>query len=567
MALPKVLSKQRTGLLVRLIANGVLQAGAAIATTWLIKVTFDVALTPQIETREPLALFAAGLVTAAAATALLRMAERIQAERLGQNYVHELRLTLFQHLTGLAPRTLQSRSRGGVMLRFVGDLTALRQWVSLGLARLMVASVTAVGTLLALTFIDLYLALTVAAALLMGAVACLLLGRPLQGIARQARRRRSYLAANIADKLAAMSVVQVFDQGHREQQRVNRQSNRLKEAMEKRAQVIGGLRAITEGTAGLAGAAVLLLGAKQVLAGQTTPGTVVAAMSVVGLLVPALRDLGRVYEYWHGAAISRERIDVFLKMPAELADTEDAVALMPGPGRIQFANVHVEDSLQGVSAQVESGQVVALMGPNGAGKSTLLALMSRMLNPQEGEIFVDGQNIAEVSLASLRRNVGMVSGDLPLVRGTLEKNLRYRWPDAPQEDIQRVTALCGVDEILANLPQGFKTRIQEDGRNLSLGQRQRIKLARALVGNPKILLLDEVDANLDPRMNRVLQRVLTDYDGTVLIVTHRLETAANADVIWHIADGRLLEIGSAQTLLASGGPTARLFRGKLALAS
>lgn len=567
MSLPKILSKQRTGLLVRLITNGVLQAGAAIATTWLIKVTFDVALTPPIETREPLALFAAGLIMAAAATAWLRMAERIQAERLGQNYVHELRLTLFQHLTELAPRTLQRRSRGGVMLRFVGDLTALRQWVSLGVARLMVASVTAVGTLLALTFIDLYLALTVTAALLTGAAACLLLGKPLQGTAREARRRRSYLAANIADKLAAMPVVQVFDQGHREQQRINRQSCRLKEAMEKRARVIGGLRAITEGTAGLAGAAVLLLGAQQVLAGQTTPGTVVAAMSVVGLLVPALRDLGRVYEYWHGAAVSRERIEGFLRMPTELVDTQHAVSLMPGPGRIQFANVHVEGSVQGVSAQVESGQVVALMGPNGAGKSTLLALVSRMLNPQEGQILIDGQNIAEVSLASLRRSVGMVSPDLPLVRGTLEKNLRYRWPDAPQEEIHRVTALCGVDEIISALPQGIKTRIQEDGRNLSLGQRQRIKLARALLGNPKILLLDEVDANLDPRMNGLLQRVFSAYDGTVLMVTHRLETAANADVIWHIADGCLLEMGCPQTLLASGGPTARLFHGKLALAS
>jgi ABC-type multidrug transport system fused ATPase/permease subunit len=207
------------------------------------------------------------------------------------------------------------------------------------------------------------------------------------------------------------------------------------------------------------------------------------------------------------------------------------------------------------------------MGPNGAGKSTLLALVGRMLNPQEGQILIDGQNIAEVSLTSLRRTVGMVSADLPLMRGTLEKNLRYRWPDAPQEEIHRVTVLCGVDEIITALPRGIKTRIQEDGRNLSLGQRQRIKLARALVGNPKILLLDEFDANLDPCMNTLMRHVMSVYEGTVLMVTHRLETAANADVIWHIADGRLLEIGCPRTLLASGGPTARLFHNKLALAS
>ena len=153
----------------------------------------------------------------------------------------------------------------------------------------------------------------------------------------------------------------------------------------------------------------------------------------------------------------------------------------------------------------------------------------------------------------------MVSPDLPLLRGTIDRNLRYRCPDAPQAEIERVKALCGLDTLLEELPEGAATRLAEGGANLSPGQRQRIALARAIVGQPRLLLLDEAESNLDPQSALALDRVLSGYRGTVLMVTHRPDRLATADRIWHLEDGRLVEAGTPQALARGDGPTARLF--------
>jgi len=216
---------------------------------------------------------------------------------------------------------------------------------------------------------------------------------------------------------------------------------------------------------------------------------------------------------------------------------------------------------------VEPGQVVAIVGPNGAGKSTLLSLIARLTDPDSGCVRVDGQDIARAKLSGVRGAIGVVGPDLALLRGSVRKNLLYRKPKADQTEIDGVCKLCGVDEILDSLTDGVDTRLTEGGANLSLGQRQRIALARALVGQPRILLLDEADANLDPKAARALDRVLAAYKGTVLLITHRPDRLASADVIWHLEDGRLVEAGAPDDLIYSGGPTGRMFAPSLALAS
>lgn len=555
-ALPEVFGGRRRRLFAGLVAVGAGQALAAVATVLLVRTAFD---------RLPAGAAAAvlwpalGLAATALAVAWLRYAERAGAERLGQDYVTDVRLVLFDRLSSLAPRALQRRSRGGVMLRFVGDLTALRQWVSLGLARLTVAGISACGALAALAAINPLLGGVVTTVLCIGMAAALGLGARMRRAAREARRLRTRLAANVSEKIATMPVVQVFGQARRERRHLARQSSRLGAAEVRRARVAGGLRAVTEGTAVLAVAAALLAGAFGAAAGQATAGTVVAAVAIVGFLVAPLRDLGRVYEYWQGARVAREKIRQFLDTPALVDEADDAVRLRAGPGRLRFDRVRVRGALRRVSLEAEPGTVTAIVGPNGAGKSTLLALAARLIDPDGGRVRLDGRDLARVRLSSLRREVGMVSPDLPLLRGTIDRNLRYRCPDAPQAEIERVTALCGLDTLLEELPEGAATRLAEGGANLSPGQRQRIALARAIVGQPRLLLLDEAESNLDPRSALALDRVLSGYRGTVLMVTHRPDRLAAADRIWHLEDGRLVEAGAAQALAHGEGPTARLF--------
>jgi len=562
-SLPPAISGQRIWLLGRLVLNGFCQAAATVANALLVEAAFDRLIANAGSNPafvRTVLWIGLGLAAAAVVAAWLRMIERIDAERLGQDYTHQIRMVLYNRLASLAPRALQRRSQGGVMLRFVGDLTALRQWVSLGLARLSVALTTAVATLLALSFVSLSLALSVGLIIATGAALAYSRGEPMQLAALEARRHRSRLAANINEKVAAIAVVQAFGQSRREQKRMGRQSQRLKAAMIERALITGQLRAVTDGTATLASGAALLVGAIEVAAGRATPGTVVAAMTIVGLLVPPLRDLGRVQEYWHNSRVSLQKIQEFLDTPSLVTEAAKAPDLELGPGRLEFERVSLEGSLREVSSVAEPGTVVALVGPNGAGKSTLLSLAARLMDPDAGTIRLDGQDLSAYSLASVRRAIGMAGPDLPLLRGTVDKNLRYRWPDAPIEEITRVRYLCEVDQVLAELPEAEKTRVSEAGVGLSAGQRQRIALARAILGNPPLLLLDEVDANLDAKATTVVDRVLAEHKGTVLLITHRAERLAAADAIWYLEDGRLLEAGSPEALLQGNGPTAKLFQ-------
>jgi ABC-type multidrug transport system fused ATPase/permease subunit len=560
--IPRAISGNRTWLLTRLVINGFCQAAAAVANAILVEMAFDKLITTANAGFDHKMVWqiGSGLVAAAIVTALLRVMERADAERIGQDYAYEIRMILYERLMSLAPRALQNRSQGGVMLRFVGDLTALRQWVSLGLARLTVALTTTIASLAALSLVSSRLAFTVGLVLAIGALSSIKLGGRMQSVAKEARRRLSNLAANINEKVASIAVVQVFGQSQREKKRIARQSRRLEEAMVDRAMVAGQLRGITEGTAAIASGAALVVGALEVAAGRTTPGVVVAAMTIVGFLVPPLRDLGRVQEYWHNSRVALQKVEQFLKTPSLVTEQRNAPELQLGAGRLEFDCVSLKGSLHEVSAIAEPGKIVALVGPNGAGKSTLLSLAARLIDPDKGKILLDGQDLAKYSLESVRRAIGMAGPDLPLLRGTVDKNLRYRWRDAPVEEITRVRQICGIDAVLAELAEGENTKVAEGGKGLSAGQRQRIGLARAILGNPPVLLLDEVDANLDAQATGVVDRVLAEHKGTVLIITHRKERLAAADVIWYLENGRLVEKGPPEVLLNSDGPTARLFR-------
>ena len=560
MKIPPILHGYRRILFIRLVSNGLLQAALAIGTAWLVREIFDGFLTAQQPVLDMRAVWlVAGLMMAAACIGWLRMAERIDAEKMGQHYAAEVRILLYDCLSFLTPRTLQKRSRGGVSLRFVGDMTSLRRWISMGLARVTVAGVSTVSALLLLGMINWQLTVTVTVSLAMGVWLTYLFGKRMRAAAKESRRRLSNLAANVNEKVTSIAVVQVFGQVDREREHIIRQGKYLQDSMVARARIAGQILGVTEFSAAMTSATTLLAGIFAVTAGTASVGAVIAAITIVGILLPPLRDLGRIQEYWHGAGIARERIKEFLDSPSLVAQTSDAPDLTVRSGTLQFDSVSVAGGLNKLSGTIAPGKVVAVVGPNGAGKSTLLLLAARLIDPHEGKVLLDGQNLAEHSLNSVRQAVGMAGPDLPLLRGTIERNLRYRWRNAPDKEVARVRALCGIDEMLEPFPEGDKTRVAEGGLNLSVGQRQRIALARALLGNPPLLLLDEADANLDSQASKVIDRILASYQGTVLMVTHHVDHIMAADEIWYLEAGRLLEAGPPAVLLSGDGPVARFF--------
>ena len=277
--------------------------------------------------------------------------------------------------------------------------------------------------------------------------------------------------------------------------------------------------------------------------------------------------LSRVHEYWHAYCVSIERISAFLEGNKAVPDRPLPLPLTTQVSEIEFREVALDGILKGVDAKVSRGSVIAVVGPNGTGKSTLLLLVARLLEPTGGEILIDGQPISGLDVDSVRATVGLASPDLPVLRGTVEENIRYRQPDASDDEVRRVCAISGVEGILSDLPHGMDTMIVEGGANLSLGQRHRIMLARALLGRPRILLLDEIESNLDATSTRLVDTIIKDYEGIVLFVSHRLDRIVRADIVWHINDGRIVECGEPAELLRSNGPTQRLLRASLEAAA
>ena len=552
MNLPDLLEGARARYLTWLILNGCAQAAIVIAMALMMRSAFDRLIGSGSMDGRILLDYLVGFFLIVVANAVLRWRERVDAEKLGQDYVFQLRQELFAHMSRLSPRSLQRRAQGGTMLRFVGDMNALRQWISLGVARLAVAAVTTVVTLVVLGIINPVIAMLIGV-LMLGAVATMLgLGRALEHASRDSRRQRSRLSANINEKIGALAVVQALGQRQRERRLLKKQCKLLRNAMLHRASLIGQLRAVTEIVVGFATTGIILIGAWQIANGQATAGTVISAMMVVGMLSPALRDLGRVHEYWRGARVAREKILQFLQADGRVWQPRGAPNLKVRQGSVKFDRVSLGDSIRNFSGRAEGGQRVAIVGANGTGKSTLLSLVARLQDPDQGRVLIDGQNIAMCSLESLRSNIGMVGPDFPLLRGSVERNLRYRFPGASVEELEEVVKLCGIDELIADLPEGLRTRVHEGGRNLSAGQRARLTLARALLGTPPILLLDEADANLDADSGDLIDRVLQDYKGTILMVSHRYPDLARMDQVWHMdGDGS----GESRTSPAANAPT------------
>jgi len=544
--LPPILSSRRRQLFLLLVSNGLLQASITVGITLLIKSTFDnylgVSGTPPID----LWLIGLGFLCATLLIAWLKYRERLDAERVGQDYVHELRVKMFSRYCNSDLRELDQHSKGAISLRFATDLSALRQWISLGLSRLIVAGVNLTIVLGALCVINFTLGAVVSLIIAANTLLSLSTGKKLRYTFGEARRQRSYLANNLNEKVSSMATVKAFGQRQREKNRVKRQSLRLMGAMSSRARSIGTLRAITEGSTILTTAAVLIIGVTLMGSGQASPGTVVAAIGIVSLLMQPLRHLGRVYEYRLNASVAEEKIASFLTRRPSISAKDKQQRL--GEGSLTLKDVAFFPDSSDISMRIEPGKTIAILGVNGAGKSTILSQLSGLLMPSRGKILLGQNEIIALKDSGLRRSIGIVSPSLPLLKGSIRKNICYRCPAASSEEIDRVIKLCGLNILLESLPDGLESRLQEGGKNLSEGERQRIALARAIIDTPELLILDEADAFLDEAGVSLFAELVRSYPGLVIMATHNIDHVALSDQVWLINRGELCWSGPGQEL-------------------
>jgi ATP-binding cassette, subfamily B, bacterial len=466
------------------------------------------------------------------------------SEKMGFELIRRLRMTMYEHLQGMTVRQLQGRSRGGLLLRFTGDLSMLRTWVSRGFARGLVSLIVLAGGLFVVGMLDARLAITIGAVLSFGAAASALFGPKLNRLTRAVRRKRSLLTSNIAEQVNSLSVVQVFGRSAGEHARLSRQNDSMTNSLLRTASTRGWMLGFASATGWLAIAAVLFVGAIDVMAGNSSVGVMVSAVVASRQLTNPVRRLGLSYDYWQRAQVSRSKVLDFLHSSSRSLDDPTLESLRVGRGHIEFRNVSVSGALEGIDGTIAGGQVVAILGPTGAGKSTLLNVVSGLQSPDDGAILVDGQPLAERTLRSRFDRFGVVAADLPLMRGTVRRNLTYRKPSATEDELRRVILACQLENVILDLPDGLDTWLTEGGGNLSSGERQRLALARALMGNPPILLLDEPTSGVDDASKEVFRRVISHHRGTVLFVTHDPGEARLADGIWLMEAGRVKSVVS-----------------------
>ncbi|GAA1893214.1 hypothetical protein GCM10009715_43410 [Paeniglutamicibacter psychrophenolicus] len=486
------------------------------------------------------------LLASMAGVALGRGASFAFSERAGYEMVRELRMSQYRHLQGMSQRQLQHRSRGGLLLRFTGDLGMLRTWVSRGLLEGSVCVIVVCAGLGTLFWLDPHLGTAVAGSLCLVAAAGLAGGHGMRKSIRSMRRRRSLLTSNIDEQLQAMPVVQGFDRLAGEESRLSRQNDAMTRSLVSVANRRGFWRMLTALCGLLPVAAVLCVGLVQVRNQQMDLAALVSGLVVAQYLARPVRVIGQGHDHWHRSRISDGKIRDFLASSSRRLD-DGSPSLLVGAGEIQMRGLAVEGSLKPLTATIAGGQFVAVTGANGSGKSTLLAAIAGLVAPTSGLLLLDGQDTSEVNLRSRLGRCGFVSPDLPLMRGSVLRNITYGRPLSTGAEIHRVVLGSGLDEVLSDLENGIDTWLTEGGRNLSVGQRQRIAWARALMGNPKILLLDEPGSMLDRRARDALHGMLHHHAGTVVLATHDPDELAMADVIWHLERGQLVRVQSGES--------------------
>ncbi len=480
------------------------------------------------------------LAVVASIQAGLAILEFSVPEAIGFRAVHQLRLRLYEHMSGMAPRQIQHRSRGSLILRLTGDLTMLRTWLSRGLGHGIIAGVTVLACIAVIAAFSPWIALAITVVFAGGTLLSIRIGRLVQKMTSRVRRKRSLLTSNIDEQVNGLAVVQIFGRTQGETARLERQSESMTDTLIDEARLRGLLRGISGATGWVALGAVIGIGAFEVAAGRIDLGSLFVALLATRLLQGYVRKLGLAHDYWRRAEISRGKLEDFLNSSSRQLADPALDRLTHNRATIVFDSVSVAGALEEFSAVVPAGQHVAIVGASGAGKSTLIQALARMTPIDGGVIHIGDQNLADCQVASVFRKIGMVSRDLPLMRGTIRRNLTYRQPGAAEEEIHTLLRRCNLWPLVDGFTDGLNHWITESGSNLAIGERQRLELARAILGNPPILLLDEATGQLDPENRAVFRDIVGHYAGTIINITHDLADIETADIVWTMESGRLV---------------------------
>jgi ATP-binding cassette, subfamily B, bacterial len=563
-------------------------AGLALVPPLLFRTIIDDAL--PAGDRGQLASLAGIVALAAIVGAAVQLAERRWSARIGEGLIFDLRVALFDHVQRMPMQFFTRSQTGALVSRLNNDVIGAQRALTGTLGTVVSNVITLVTTLVAMIALD--WRITIAAVLLLPffLIPSKRVGRKLQGMTRDAMQLNAGMNAQMTERfgVAGAQLVKLFGDHRRERDEFADRAGRVRD-IGIRTAMYSRFFLVMMGLVGALGtAAVFYLGGMQVIDGNITAGTLVALTALVVRIYDPLTSLTNARVDVMSAFVSFERVFEVLDSPNPIADAADPVELREPVGRITFDGVSFaypgagtgsiasleagapERDLPGgpptvlhdVDLDITPGTTVALVGPSGSGKSTLVSLIPRLYDVTLGTVSIDGVDVRELSQASLRSAIGIVSQDPHLFHATVGENLRYARPDATKDDLRRACAAARVLDVIESLPHGFDTMVGERGYRLSGGEKQRLAIARMLLKDPAIVVLDEATSSLDTENEAAIQAALAEaLEGrTAVVIAHRLSTIVGADLIVVLEDGRIVERGRHGELLDSGGLYSDLYR-------
>ncbi|MBI4376585.1 MAG: ABC transporter ATP-binding protein [Elusimicrobia bacterium] len=487
---------------------------------------------------------------------------------LGQKITQKIREDLFQHLHRLSMDFYWKSKSGEVLSRLTNDLTRLQDGLHFVPLYLVRDTFTVLVVLGAMFYIHWRFALTALIAVPLSGIVLAVLGRKLRAASRRSQEIMGEIYHRFQESLQGMLVVKAFNYEHGAIARFQEENDSLSQQMMRyfRATALSG--PLMEFLGSLIMAAIVYQGGKEVVGGRMTPGDFFAFLTAFFAAYAPIKNLSQLNATLQMALSAADRIFAILDEKPTVQEKPGA-ALFGGLKKgIVFENVSFRYpgrealALKNVSFEIRPGEVFAFAGPSGSGKTTLAHLLLRLFDPSEGRILVDGRDLREYSMASLRQGIGLVTQDTVLFNDTVKGNIILGKPDAGQDELVAALRVADAESFVSRMPQGLFTPLGDRGLQLSGGQRQRLAIARAVLKNPTVMILDEATSNLDSASERSVQEALERiFPGrTVLMIAHRLSTLKSADRVFVLHQGEIKESGSHQELLRLGGLYAALYQ-------
>ncbi len=539
-----------------------LVAGTDVAVAKLVQPLVDYVLAERTMALVNLTAFT--VIALSAIKGISRYIQEYFIKTAGQLVVQDLRKDIFSHAMNLPMGFYAKMPSGKVVSYILNDVGVLQKSAADELVTIVRESLTIVGMVSLLFYNDWRLAIVAFVVLPLSIIPASQIGRRIKKYVRKSLENLGNLTMILQESFGGIKVVKAFGTEEWEKQKFNDENLNFYMRMKKIIRYDAGTAPLMEILASFGAAGVLWYGLQRVMNGTITQGALLSFIAAMGMTYGPVKRLIRSNNRIQKAVGAGERVFALLDTHVDIVDASDAIELPRSRGHVAFDKVSFgyDDELviKDLSVDIPSGRMVAFVGASGAGKSTLLGLLARFYDPQQGQITIDGHDIAKVTQHSLKQQIALVDQETFLFHDTLLNNIRYSDPDASEEAVINAAKMAFAHDFISEMPKGYATVIGDRGVRLSGGQRQRICIARAILRDAPILLLDEATSALDSESEAVVQKALANLmkERTTLVIAHRLSTIMHADEILVMADGVLVERGDHQQLLALDGHYRRL---------